>query len=1231
MRLNNDSLYNKRKSNNKNKKQIKMGDKEKLDINETEYNNYTDIYNIITTKKQNDNIKIIPPVNKNHPLRFDPNIKGIFKRNKTRDSGDNNYENKTLENQNDFLVHPKTNNFFPDLYYTENNQYSKTNKINNKKYYNTNNLNKSYDMITNNSFIDNNNQNNLKSKLYFRNENERFKLNELESKINQKYVLTETKTNKNVEDKLINKNYSNTRFNIIYLIDTTFSMKKYENFIYSLPGINTLLVNRYPNMKIGYVLYKDYKSNKHTNTNKHIKTYLPSKFNIKLPKGIEFSGGYDYSEDWGNAIKRISEIAKEYEENIVIHISDSNAHGSKFSDYDERDEEENVLYGALCSCLEKNIKFIGLLIDDLARKSFFECKKIYNKKGGYYEIKDISKPLEYNSLVKELKQKIDNIISYNYNSSTKTRDQNYFNDIDESNFEYKISEDRNTIYVEMKPLYEIPQYEGQKFRLLPTIKNNELESYLQFNKEFGFAQGFIEDCYLISSIISMTNIPLIFNHIFLNSSKITEKTKNIKMYIYENGFRKLISFKNTYATYKNELLFSKPYNNEIYGIALEKGFAVSKCENKSIKYGYKKIRGGAPNQAFETILGSETEMYYSNFDLYLQDNINGYKFINPTNLKKKIKKYIDLGGIVCFGVNYYLGGAHAYSLIGYKKDLYGKMFIEIVNPNRKGNYAKENIYYSKDDESISLPLNESSILKEDDFINTECKESLKSYKKTGYLIMEFESFYKWYNYIYMCDPMIGFYEHIIEFIPNGKNFHSFDFKISIDSKFRTNIFIKNDKNNNRINNYKLVIKNKYNNIINNDNFDNDNKISYGILEKNNYRIEIRLVSGMVIEDIIYLKIYTPQKLELEPKNNNIIYMRQKYPDIYSEMIFINNFVNKFCTFINKNNIDLIDLPKYGSIYYQPKQDIKNFYIGITNTDSGFFAETIFKKQWQNVTKIEKKSSNNFYEIKTKLGKFKCSKDYNFFDFDTNCSKNILHGKNPNKPIKRSKIIQIPELPNKALSNVIIDIIDDQIDNDNIHKVDIVYMIDSTVSMGEEVKNASNLVINNANILYTKYPNINFLFGVIYYNDPVDCKSDSNDYLNLTNNFKEIKTFCDDWKMQSGGDLSEDWAGAYEIALYKIKWRGDGKKFIVHICDAPAHGAKYSKDYDDNHKEKFFEYKLDNLIRQCAIKAFEIVGIYANEYAKKCFEECKKIYDDNHGLSFIIEEYNKNYIIDFIKN
>ena len=32
----------------------------------------------------------------------------------------------------------------------------------------------------------------------------------------------------------------------------------------------------------------------------------------------------------------------------------------------------------------------------------------------------------------------------------------------------------------------------------------------------------------------------------------------------------------------------------------------------------------------------------------------------------------------------------------------------------------------------------------------------------------------------------------------------------------------------------------------------------------------------------------------------------------------------------------------------------------------------------------------------------------------------------------------------------------------------------------------------------------------------------------------------------------------------MKWK-DGKRIIVHICDAPAHRKKYSKDSNDNHK------------------------------------------------------------------
>ena len=37
-------------------------------------------------------------------------------------------------------------------------------------------------------------------------------------------------------------------------------------------------------------------------------------------------------------------------------------------------------------------------------------------------------------------------------------------------------------------------------------------------------------------------------------------------------------------------------------------------------------------------------------------------------------------------------------------------------------------------------------------------------------------------------------------------------------------------------------------------------------------------------------------------------------------------------------------------------------------------------------------------------------------------------------------------------------------------------------------------------------------------------------------FTEIKKFCDGRKAQGGGDGAEDWAGGYDIALTKIKWR-----------------------------------------------------------------------------------------------
>ena len=52
-------------------------------------------------------------------------------------------------------------------------------------------------------------------------------------------------------------------------------------------------------------------------------------------------------------------------------------------------------------------------------------------------------------------------------------------------------------------------------------------------------------------------------------------------------------------------------------------------------------------------------------------------------------------------------------------------------------------------------------------------------------------------------------------------------------------------------------------------------------------------------------------------------------------------------------------------------------------------------------------------------------------------------------------------------------------------------------MGEELKNATKLSINNAEYLNKNYANINFKFGFIYYSDPIDVPKDRKGCLNLT--------------------------------------------------------------------------------------------------------------------------------------
>ena len=186
------------------------------------------------------------------------------------------------------------------------------------------------------------------------------------------------------------------------------------------------------------------------------------------------------------------------------------------------------------------------------------------------------------------------------------------------------------------------------------------------------------------------------------------------------------------------------------------------------------------------------------------------------------------------------------------------------------------------------------------------------------------------------------------------------------------------------------------------------------------------------------------------------------------------------------------------------------------------------------------------------------------------------------------------------------------------------MIDSTHSMGKETKIASTLSYNNSVNLKKTYPHYNFRFGIIFYNDPIDVTTNTNGFKQLTENLEDIKSFCDNWETQAGGDEAEDWVGGYTIALEKINWRNK-EKIIVHICDAPAHGKKYSNGIGDNHGDTKFEEQLDNIMKRCAKENIKIIGLPKKLHAKKCFIECKNIYDSEDGPLFLVRTYNDSEI------
>jgi hypothetical protein len=124
-------------------------------------------------------------------------------------------------------------------------------------------------------------------------------------------------------------------------------------------------------------------------------------------------------------------------------------------------------------------------------------------------------------------------------------------------------------------------------------------------------------------------------------------------------------------------------------------------------------------------------------------------------------------------------------------------------------------------------------------------------------------------------------------------------------------------------------------------------------------------------------------------------------------------------------------------------------------------------------------------------------------------------------------------------------------------VDVVFVLDTTGSMGEEIERLrSTIEIIAANIESLK-PRPELRFGMVLYRDRED--DYDTEVVPLTSDLAAFRKALDEVSAGGGGDDPEDLQAALGDAIKKMKWNDRGLRLGFIVTDAPPH-LDYDQDY-----------------------------------------------------------------------
>ena len=182
------------------------------------------------------------------------------------------------------------------------------------------------------------------------------------------------------------------------------------------------------------------------------------------------------------------------------------------------------------------------------------------------------------------------------------------------------------------------------------------------------------------------------------------------------------------------------------------------------------------------------------------------------------------------------------------------------------------------------------------------------------------------------------------------------------------------------------------------------------------------------------------------------------------------------------------------------------------------------------------------------------------------------------------------------------------DNNAEEKVfDLVFVIDATGSMSSYITAAKDETENISKELRSLYPEYNFQYGYVFYRDPIDSHDDIHEIINLTDQVNSLPEKIKKIRAYGGGDIPEDWVGAFKLVNENITWR-NGLKVIIHLADAGAHGKEFT--LSDKYPEE--SKKLKKELLKCCKNQVKIFGYVITEDARHSFNESQNYYRSNGG-------------------